>query len=372
MTLLNACRENPFYVLAAAAGNSRTELIQKQEELALFGDDARADRALSKLLNPQTRTEAELHWFPLMDAQETQDLVHFFENHWDDAEMPAQSIPSVVAQFNMIRLALSRFQPQNAEEFKAILRSISAAADALIPIQVMDEINHDRRQAGFQEINSLSEIEPQIRDLLEETAKAYWETMSGRISAAEQLELARAFRADYKDASSIYHNSYFLEIAANQLDPDHKTEKDNKTIPFAPKKRENPDQFTKEFHFPRDKDISLKRLNIELAKMKLSNVDIRECKGFMFREETRNDHAVTSVRYGFGFDSITLDCEQKGDLYTWQIEAEVIPKTGDQEIDLIARNNAWRAKHADRVLRSSVLYTFDKADAIIMLYHNRN
>ena len=372
MNLLSVYRENPFFILTASAKNSRAELIEKQEEMALFGDESAADRALSILLNPQTRTEAEMHWFPLMDEEQIQELMAFFDRHWQDTEMPAQTIPSMLGQFNMLRLALGRIQVQNASELQAVFQSIAMAADGLIPAQVMEELNHDRRQAGFPEISNQSEIEPLIRDLLNETGKAYWETVSGRISDKERLEAAKAFRTAYKSASSPYHNSYFLEIAADQLDTENRNGSGANSMPPAPEQeeRKKPYQFSKKLQFPRDKDVSLKQLNEELAKLKLSNVDIRECKGFMFTEKTMGKHEeVTSVRYGFGFDSIILDCEQKGNLYTWQVDVEVIRKKEQEEIDISAFNEKWRAKHPDRVMRSTIQYSFQIIDAMIVLYH---
>ncbi|MBR0227384.1 MAG: hypothetical protein IJQ62_03450 [Clostridia bacterium] len=149
MKLLDVYRENPFNYLAASAKDARAELIGKQEEMALFGDGPGADQALAALLNPQTRTEAEIRWFPLMDARETQALMAFFDRHWTDTEMPPQSIPSMLGQFNMLRLALSRLQDVTVSEFQAIFRSIAITADALIPGHVMEEINADTGRPDF-------------------------------------------------------------------------------------------------------------------------------------------------------------------------------------------------------------------------------
>lgn len=375
MKLLDVYRENPFNYLAASAKDARAELIGKQEEMALFGDGPGADQALAALLNPQTRTEAEIRWFPLMDARETQALMAFFDRHWTDTEMPPQSIPSMLGQFNMLRLALSRLQDVTVSEFQAIFRSIAITADALIPGHVMEEINADRRQAGFPEIKSPSEIEPLIRNLLNETVTAYLNQCLGGISDKDLTEMVKAFRAAYKTASSPYHNSYFLEIAADQLDARKKIENSPKpSIPLTyEEKRRKPYQFSKTFTFPREKDTSLKKLNDAIAKMKLSDINIRESKGFLFREETRdNKHNFVSVRYGFGFDSITLDCDQKGELFTWQFDTEVMLKSEYKEVDVTAYNARWRTNHPDRVLSSTMHYTYDSANVIIVLHHSMN
>ena len=217
MTLLDSYHENPFFILTASARDTRVTLIEKQEELALFGGEEKAEQAMAKLLNPQTRVEAEIQWFPLMETQESQDLIRFFERHRDDTEMPTQRPLSMLGQFNILRLGLSRIQIQTVSELKAILQSSAIAADALIPRQVMEEINQDRKQSGFPEITNQSEIELQVRELMRETIKAYLDNLSRGITGDELSETVKELKKEYVNASSPYHNSYFLEMAADHL-----------------------------------------------------------------------------------------------------------------------------------------------------------
>ena len=217
MELRDIYSGNPFFILGASAGNTRAELIDRQEELALFGNSGATEQALSRLLNPQTRLEAEIQWFPLMSAREVQNLIAFFDLHRDDAKMPGFSFPSVLAQFNMLRLALSRMTIHTAEVGQAVFHSLALAADALLPGQIMEEINEDRRHAGYPEVKNRSEIETQIRTLLAETARVFMDRMSGPVSEKQFQELSKAFAKEYKSASSPYHNSYLLEIAADYL-----------------------------------------------------------------------------------------------------------------------------------------------------------
>ena len=218
MDLPAAYQNNPFCVLGASARNTREELMNKQEELALFGDSARSEPALSALLNPQMRLEAEMRWFPLMDETEIRSLLAFFSRHMEDTEMPETAVPSFLGQFNMLRLALSRLPFRTVGQVLAILRSLAVAADPLLPRQVRDEINEDRRAAGFPEIQDSAALDTRIADLLDETVRDFLDRMAARIVPADFRDAAKQCRTMYKDTKSPYHNSYLLELAANRLD----------------------------------------------------------------------------------------------------------------------------------------------------------
>ena len=371
MSLLDTYRNNPFYLLAASAADSRTALIAKQEDMALFGDDKAADRALAALLNPQTRMEAEIRWFPLMQARETQELIGFFEQHWEDTTMPSLAVPSMLGQFNMLRLALSRLQAGTDSEFRAILFSLATAADTLLPAQVMEEINMDRRLSGFPEITLPSMIEPLLRDLLNETVKIYLDRMAGK----DLRELGQEIDRTYKSAASPYHNSYFLEMAAKRLNNGKTPGKSARSASSAPGKRGGSaaHRFTRTFVYTQPTDTDVQQINEELAKLQLSDVTIRSARGILRTTEKKDGNGqVVSVEHSYCFTSITLNCEERADdLKTWQMAVEIIPNEPQKEIDVAAFNENWRAAHPDRVLRYVSQYSYEQAEVVVMLYYKR-
>ena len=371
MSLLDTYRNNPFYLLAASAADSRTALIAKQEDMALFGDDKAADLALAALLNPQTRTEAEIRWFPLMQARETQELIGFFEKHWEDVMMPSLAIPSMLGQFNMLRLALSRLQAGTDSEFRAILFSLATAADTLLPAQVMEEINMDRRLSGFPEITLPSMIEPLLRDLLSETVKIYLDRMAGK----DLRELGQEIDRTYKSAASPYHNSYFLEMAAKRLYDGKAPGKSARSASSAPGKQGGSagHRFTRTFVYTQPTDTCVQQINEELAKLRLSDVNIKSAKGILRKTETKDSNdQVLSVEHSYCFSSITLNCEERADdLKTWQMAVEIIPREPQKEINVAAFNENWRVMHPDRVLRYASQYSYEQAEVVVLLYYKR-
>lgn len=367
--LVDIYRGNPFYVLAASPQSSRASLIERQEETALFGNEQEADRALAALLNPQTRTDAEIRWFPQMDAAAARDLITFFINHPDSTQMPNEQIPSMLGLFNMLRLALVRIPLHTVSEFDAVLKSIAVAADALIPAQVMEEINADRRQSGFPEISDLREIERQIRDLLHETLIALRDNLSKEILDRELQALSETLTQEYRNLSSPYHNSYFLEIAADQIGTGIPHGKAGDTAQ-PPEKTEK--SFSRTFTFSERDTSGVHKFNDELSKLKLAKAEITACKGFLIKEETFNRNGqLKSVRYDFGLKSISLEGEEAGRQYIFKIDVETIPHEADKTIDSARLADEWTGKHPDRVLSTTVVYTFKEADAIIYLHHGR-
>lgn len=218
MSFRNRKEANPFRILGAAAQDSRSVLIQKQEELALFENQEKTEQALAALLNPQTRMEAEIRWFPMMTASEIQRLLAFLDQHYDNPVMPDPPVPSLVAQFHLLRLVLGSLRLRTPEEAEAVLYSLATVADTLLPGQVMEELNVDHRKAGFPEISNLYEVERSTRELFRETVKDFRARTSAVISQAQWNEVSGRFRMEYQDASSPWHNSSFLKIASDLLE----------------------------------------------------------------------------------------------------------------------------------------------------------
>ena len=77
------------------------------------------------------------------------------------------------------------------------------------------------------------------------------------------------------------------------------------------------------------------------------------------------------IEYGYGFDSITLLCEQNGeDAFVWQIDAGVFPEGLYQNNE--AFKKAWENANPDFVIRKMDMYRYDDGIcAFLFLYHNR-
>ena len=217
MDLLSVYRQHPFLVLDATPQCARDELMNKQSEAALFGEEQASADALTALLHPDSRLNAEIHWFPQTEREQIQAILQYAFHPILSQPAPEFSTPSFLAQFNALRLLLSLLPVETAAEYKGVLHSLSMLGDCLLPRQVMDEINLDRKASGFPPLRKPTEMEPSIVSLLHETALAFLEKRPAQLSREEIQKIVAELRKDYKDRSSIYHNSYFLEIISDEL-----------------------------------------------------------------------------------------------------------------------------------------------------------
>ena len=123
----------------------------------------------------------------------------------------------MLAHFHTLRLVLSQLPISTEAQCMAVLQSLAVSADTLIPGQIMEELNEDRARAGFPEIRTRKEVEIQIRNLLEETAKAFIARIDGIMNPEGRKMLSQRLKEQYQRAASPYHNSYFLELVSDFL-----------------------------------------------------------------------------------------------------------------------------------------------------------
>lgn len=226
MAMIDTFRNHPFRVLGASPRDTRAALAERQADLALFGDDGASEEALAALLHPATRLEAELRWFPQADTEEVERLLRCVEEAlargdkpWSDASRDASgmpNMPSMLGQFNAVRLLLSTLPYHSPAQLESLLLSLSVVSDALLPRQVMDELNLDRRVAGFPELDEAAELEAGLKALFHETLRELLSHVEWK-GDRDKRGLAESLREAYTNRTSPYHNSFLLQLADHEL-----------------------------------------------------------------------------------------------------------------------------------------------------------
>lgn len=254
MAMIDTYRNHPFRVLGASPRDTRAALAERQADLALFGDDGASEEALAALLHPATRLEAELRWFPQADTEEVERLLRCVEEAlargdkpWSDASRDgsgtprdaagtssdasavprdasgtsrdgsaAPNMPSMLGQFNAVRLLLSTLPCHSPAQLESLLPSLSVVSDALLPRQVMDELNLDRRVAGFPELDEAAELEAGLKALFHETLRELLSHVEWK-GDRDKRGLAESLREAYTNRTSPYHNSFLLQLADHEL-----------------------------------------------------------------------------------------------------------------------------------------------------------
>ena len=215
--LFRETKKNPFRILNATPSDSRESLIEKQREMELFGEKKEGEQALSALLYPQSRLEAEIHWFPNTANEEINRLLAYVSNPQGFQPVPQFRTDSFLARFNALKLQLMIFPVSETKDLVALIHSLSTVADALLPGQVTEEINRDREKAGFSLLQKAGELDAQLTGLLRETVRAYLEAFSARTDRMELKRFGELLRTEMKNRKSPYHNSFLLDLSSEEF-----------------------------------------------------------------------------------------------------------------------------------------------------------
>ena len=222
MNVLNTWRENPFAVLGASPQDPHELLLELETEMALFGEAQAAEQAVSALLHPQSRLEAELGWFPQTSAGEIRELLACLEV-LENQEEPMIRIPqlhtrSTLAAFNSCWILLHFFIPVQTEQYCAVVHSFVTAADALLAPQVMEELNADRKTAGFPLLQKEAELKKAIAGILERGAAWLADRLPPPLRRPEQLDqITAALEKEVRDRHSPFYGSYLQELTVQEL-----------------------------------------------------------------------------------------------------------------------------------------------------------
>ncbi len=215
--LISQYQQHPFRVLGAAPRSTREQLITLQTEAALFGQAEAAETALSALLHPDHRLKAEMTWFPMTPDDEIRALFSYVEHGWSSGPPPVLRGASFLALFNHLRLCMARLPLRGENELTAALHSLAVTADALLPRQVMWELNEDRKISGFPLITSLNTVDTQLAALLRDTVTAVLSKSPVPFQGSAAERLAQRLKKECDSPSSPWHNSYLLRIASDTL-----------------------------------------------------------------------------------------------------------------------------------------------------------
>lgn len=217
MDLISLARQNPFHVLNASPADSRETLFEKQWEMALWGENEQGEQALSALLYPQSRLEAEMRWFPCTAGDEIAKLLDFVARPRIIRPVPLFRTDSFLARFNALRLQLTVFPISEVSELSALIHSFATVADALLPAQVMEEINRDREKSGFSPLKRPEELDAPLAGLLRETVQACLSACPAGLNASALETMGKNLKKEMKDRQSPFHNSYLLDLADDEI-----------------------------------------------------------------------------------------------------------------------------------------------------------
>ncbi len=129
--------------------------------------------------------------------------------------------------------------------------------------------------------------------------------------------------------------------------------------------------FKMKFEFKNRELTDMNYVNAALSGMRLSDLKVEDGDGYLeVRTAYNQAQQPTETTYHYGFDNLVLACEaDDDDPHTWQMDAQAFPKGELSESNLF--HDKWCGEHPDRAMRVLTQYSFDNADAFVVLHHEK-
>ena len=174
--------ENPFAILGASPKDSRHALTEKADEAALIGG-AQVDEALSALLQPNKRLQAELAYFPGASDDAARAFIEY-EAALSDGKQPKMppltGLESPLAQANALAAFFSAWPDSRMEYIIGLFRSLNRILEKVNAAETLAYINADRKTGGWEPVADEAVLASPLDDCLRELCQI----ISTRISGA--------------------------------------------------------------------------------------------------------------------------------------------------------------------------------------------
>ena len=222
-------QKNPFFILHADLTDDHAALQRKASEAVLLEDTGEAEKALSNLLHPQKRLEAELMWFPETEDTEIEKLEAFCrageqpsrpdkvsDSHDGTGSQPSfPALPdfqteSDLAMVNACRCILGAWPAEYSEGLFGIGLCLAGALRGLTVDGVIAELNRAREVSGFPEITNREMVGNHLMNLRESILGDF----SNRMKKAKKGEAGKAaslLAEEYGRSDPLYEKNYYIQ-----------------------------------------------------------------------------------------------------------------------------------------------------------------
>jgi len=158
---------NPFYLLGATPEDDISRIVELADERSLEIDPSQCTKARTDLVNPRNRLAAEMRYMPGCSGQTIQDL-------WRNLHAGQKSllqIPDLPAltKANLLASAIPLLPPETPPRLRGEwIIDLAYTAASINADEVIDDINHDRIAAGFPQVQSSTDTENILNELIRE------------------------------------------------------------------------------------------------------------------------------------------------------------------------------------------------------------
>lgn len=198
---------NPFAALGASPRDSRARLIELADEAVLFGD-ASANDQLNQLLQPGSRLEAELRWFPGTDTEEAEKVLEYARKDVI-APVPGFHTDSTLARFNACRLFLSYWPVRSEEDALALCKSLIIAEQPVNADRAAWEVRGDRKRSGIVGEIDREAVAERLEELRHSAAQQAL-AACGELNAQDRAAVFNRLAENYGSEDALYHFNPFV------------------------------------------------------------------------------------------------------------------------------------------------------------------
>ena len=200
-------RNNPFFILHASLEDSHAVLQEKAAQAILLEDSENAEKALSDLLHPQNRLEAELGWFPETAPDEIEKILSCTQT---GGVLPDFHTDSCIALLNACRCILRCWPDKFSEGMTGIGLCLTGALSQISTEQVMEELNRARRKSGFPEVKNPELIDDYLLKQRDDILGGFLALMQ-KAEKKEAAKAASSLADAYCSAEQPYARNLFIQ-----------------------------------------------------------------------------------------------------------------------------------------------------------------
>lgn len=158
--------DNPFYTLGVSTRSKKADILSAAEDLELLHDDSAARDRANSIINPVTRLEAEISWFPGADPAAVQAFLEEIKKggapEFAAAESFLQESKLACARVTVLAALLCCHTAATAPVCVRYLREMADCYENIDLESLLSSINTDRRAAGIAVVEDTDRVKAAV------------------------------------------------------------------------------------------------------------------------------------------------------------------------------------------------------------------
>jgi hypothetical protein len=158
---------NPFFLLGATPEDNSGRIVELADERSLEIDSSKCTKARTDLINPRNRLAAEMRYMPGCSRETI--LILWKKIHAGHVSLLQNPDLPSLAKANLVASAIQLLPPETPPRLRGEwIIDLAYTATSIEANEVIEDINQDRTKAGFPQVQSKTDIENILSELIRE------------------------------------------------------------------------------------------------------------------------------------------------------------------------------------------------------------